>query len=993
MMQASDVVTVGTPTPDQLWGLEYLFSCDWSNGMSINSAYSTDIVKTLDDREQRWGFTPVPFRTINATLLTYGNSNVAKTRNLIARASAARWLVPLYSDEVIMNANGSSFTVFGDMTNKRFFINQRVALVRFGNSHCEPILLGTALIGNVNSGNLVLDSSTTSWKAGDSIFPLIEADIALSNVVDIETDNVLSFELTAQETFGPSTTPGLVNIGNTGYPNAVTFGGYLVLNPDPDFGKSGLKVGVVRSGIVSQVGLGKVASVYGSRHRWQYTLDYTNLSRQNSADMIRFFESCGGRLKPFWLISPTSDVPVSSFSTTTITCPASFNVDDWAFYTHVAVVLADGSFILKAIVSVARVSSTDTITVASFGIAPTLSNVKRVSFAHLMRLDSDEMKEDWNSDSYVLSSFDCVEVFGESDITLTNLTDLVTICSSAHDPDDPAGVPIIDPPPINPDDPDVFSYVMTADASPLSFEADSFSTINGRIKTGAGVDTGILDGLGISVSATIGGSLVQVSKTGLAGSFHNFVTFNAYEYSTGLHGMNDPVYFDVDESDKHSNILVQLSLASSPTLTANVTIEVLGYLLSLARNVATFDPTIPNPVTLTAKILNEDSSDSAALDGQTIVVTATLNGVAVNIKKTTGGSFVSSLNFTVSNFSGSFHGFSDTVYVNANSGDAGKVVAFTATILDLTQTVSSTVAIPLQLVGLGTSSTSVGMASADSINWVSETIAAIITWSGIAYSPSLDRFVAVGSNGVSGVMTSDDGGHTWTLRTTPSSAWTGVCWSPALSLFVAVSQTTGTAVVMTSSDGITWTIRSMVSNAQYFGVVWAPSLALFIACGITATRHFATSPDGVTWTQHTSSNIATTRIAWGDSIPIAVAVASGVTSGTNDYMTSPDGTTWTLRSTGVSGALLGVCYSDDLSLFCAVGAGGKVLTSTNGTSWTTRTASAANDWQSITWSHSLGLFIALASNGTDRVMTSPDGVTWTPRTAVGTNVWNRVACK
>src|SRR5690242_12113493 len=58
-----------------------------------------------------------------------------------------------------------------------------------------------------------------------------------------------------------------------------------------------------------------------------------------------------------------------------------------------------------------------------------------------------------------------------------------------------------------------------------------------------------------------------------------------------------------------------------------------------------------------------------------------------------------------------------------------------------------------------------------------------IAWNGIAWSPDLNLFVAVGT---SGVMTSPDG-VTWTMRNTTAATWTSVAWSPELHLFVAVA--------------------------------------------------------------------------------------------------------------------------------------------------------------------------------------------------------------
>jgi len=133
-------------------------------------------------------------------------------------------------------------------------------------------------------------------------------------------------------------------------------------------------------------------------------------------------------------------------------------------------------------------------------------------------------------------------------------------------------------------------------------------------------------------------------------------------------------------------------------------------------------------------------------------------------------------------------------------------------------------------------------------------------------------------------------------------------------------------------------------------------------------------------------------VCWSPELSLFCAVAS---SGTGDrVMTSPDGITWTIRTSAADNNWRSVCWSPELSLFCAVantGTGTRVMTSPDGITWTTRTSAADNDWYSVCWSPELSLFCAVAYSGTgDRVMTSPDGITWTIRTSAADNNWRSV---
>jgi hypothetical protein len=95
------------------------------------------------------------------------------------------------------------------------------------------------------------------------------------------------------------------------------------------------------------------------------------------------------------------------------------------------------------------------------------------------------------------------------------------------------------------------------------------------------------------------------------------------------------------------------------------------------------------------------------------------------------------------------------------------------------------------------------------------------------------------------VMTSSDGGTSWTMRSTPSSSWIALASSPLLYKIIAVS--TGGDVMQSVDGGVTWTVAgSGIGSSNIVDVVWADSLALFVA--ISTTSIF-TSPDGITWTQ------------------------------------------------------------------------------------------------------------------------------------------------
>jgi hypothetical protein len=250
---------------------------------------------------------------------------------------------------------------------------------------------------------------------------------------------------------------------------------------------------------------------------------------------------------------------------------------------------------------------------------------------------------------------------------------------------------------------------------------------------------------------------------------------------------------------------------------------------------------------------------------------------------------------------------------------------------------------------------------------------------GVAWSPELKLFAAVGPNG-SYVRTSSDGIN-WASHSCTSNSWIHICWSPELELFAAVANTTGSSQVMTSPDGSTWTDRTTPSGkGPWRSICWSPSLGLFVAVATDGSGTQAmTSSNGTDWNiQSTPGAIRYWKsVCWSEELGLFVAVSFD--HGGSAIMTSPDGSTWTDRTSPSSDIYNGVCWSPELGLFVAVGGAGNAVSS-NGIDWTHVDVPSINLWYSVAWSPELKLFLAVAytasADGTKMAMVSVDGINW-----------------
>lgn len=133
-------------------------------------------------------------------------------------------------------------------------------------------------------------------------------------------------------------------------------------------------------------------------------------------------------------------------------------------------------------------------------------------------------------------------------------------------------------------------------------------------------------------------------------------------------------------------------------------------------------------------------------------------------------------------------------------------------------------------------------------------------------------------------------------------------------------------------------------------------------------------------------------LAYAPELPLLLTLGNAGT--VERAATSLNGVAWTGTSLGALGmTAVGMCWSPDLMIFCAVGSrngGGtaNVMTSANGTAWTQQTTAPNFDWTGVCWSHEQLKFVAVGSDqsgsGLPLAMTSPDGVTWTLQTFPGT---------
>lgn len=226
------------------------------------------------------------------------------------------------------------------------------------------------------------------------------------------------------------------------------------------------------------------------------------------------------------------------------------------------------------------------------------------------------------------------------------------------------------------------------------------------------------------------------------------------------------------------------------------------------------------------------------------------------------------------------------------------------------------------------SSSNVVYHSADGITWASATMPATLNWQSVAFGGG--KFVAVGDS-TQGAYSTD--GTNWYSLTLPSNgyAYTKVVYANDL----WIARTPNSGYYATSSDGISWTQQLDVSISDPLlaggGGVW-----ILLNASSTSTVYHST--DGVTWTSATiNGGLQWNFATYGNGrFIVSGQVPGGVT--TNVYATSTNGSTWTTGTFADSQRWQRGVYADGFIITSAT-TGSQY--SADGVSWSTFTSVSA----------------------------------------------------
>lgn len=388
------------------------FLHNWADAVVLESTWRTSI-SVADEvlAEERAGQADRPFRSLSFRWNSKTRDEANRMLVALALATSIGASIPLYCDAAVTTASSSGTTINVATANRRFSVGKTLVIFALVGGRPSAPLVRT--ISAVGASTITISATLgATYAAGSVVVPLLVTQPNLSTSMTFLANDVAEVRFTAIEPI-KSALPALDTPGDDPAGFSL-YGDHPVFDLEPDW-SPGVNVSLVREADVFALGRGQVFELRGDAPRWRFETSLLFSSRADAFEFLTFFDSRGGSIAPFWLAAPMALWTLEDLDTGFVdvtTAALASEADD--FFSHVALVMNDGTVYVRPISGITQNSGEWRISVSDSFPALDAEDVRRVCPAWKVRFESDTVREEWVTSEVCRIGFAAVSLIAEA---------------------------------------------------------------------------------------------------------------------------------------------------------------------------------------------------------------------------------------------------------------------------------------------------------------------------------------------------------------------------------------------------------------------------------------------------------------------------------------------------------------------------------------------------------------------------------------------------
>ena len=382
---------------------------DWSTPVKFTTHWLTDIAYSYDTlREEAVALKNRATHTIEATTLGWDQGESFSHYIGAIRAAQNDFPIPLYCDRARLTAATSGFFVPCDPMYRRFYVGQRVALVKQDFQKVDITSVQAyaeyGLITSISSQGITLQEEIiVDWQEGDWIYPMLDCHPIVTTDGTLHSDYHLSTNIIATEEGGSSALPPTFRnrIGHLwNYDDQIPVVNFEAWDAQPE-------LSIVAQGGIRDLGKGSTANIQGKLPQIQWTFTTLMDTRKKAWELLNLFDSCKGRGKQLHVLDPLSSFSVQGYSSNYIDIDPIDNIDSWnqGWIEHIGLEFDKRRRVVRKVTSAQEIN--DGATFRIFFDAPYTNSdpLTRATIGHRCRFAEDSLTIEWLTDEISRCTF------------------------------------------------------------------------------------------------------------------------------------------------------------------------------------------------------------------------------------------------------------------------------------------------------------------------------------------------------------------------------------------------------------------------------------------------------------------------------------------------------------------------------------------------------------------------------------------------------------